>query len=132
MIVLDHLTETQKRAYIIADNRLALNAGWDDELLALELQDLKEADFNLDLTGFDVAEIDQPRTTIEPTKSRPYRKIRFRGRVICGFVAIGGSNIGCCAALTLPGCLASASRSLWSQIRLTESSSTLNGAIAPA
>src|SRR3954467_6338039 len=41
VIVLDHLTETQKRAYIIADNRLALNAGWDDELLSVELADLQ-------------------------------------------------------------------------------------------
>lgn len=44
VIVLDHLTETQKRAYILADNRLALNAGWDEELLALELLELKESD----------------------------------------------------------------------------------------
>ena len=42
VIVLDHLSETQKRAYIIADNKLALNAGWDDELLALELAALKD------------------------------------------------------------------------------------------
>src|SRR4029077_4223211 len=49
VIVLDHLTETQKRAYILADNRLALNAGWDEELLQLELQALRDADFNLDL-----------------------------------------------------------------------------------
>ncbi len=41
VLVLDHLSEVQKRAYIIADNKLALNAGWDEELLALELQDLK-------------------------------------------------------------------------------------------
>jgi len=57
-IVLDHLSETQKRAYILADNRLALSAGWDDELLALELLELKEADFDLSLTGFDVKELD--------------------------------------------------------------------------
>lgn len=58
VIVLDHLSETQKRAYILADNRLALSAGWDDELLALELLELKEADFDLSLTGFDVKELD--------------------------------------------------------------------------
>ena len=52
-IVLGHLTEAQRRAYIIADNKLALNAGWDEELLALELSDLREMDFNLNLTGFD-------------------------------------------------------------------------------
>src|ERR1700704_1512135 len=49
IIVLDHLSETQKRAYILADNKLALNAGWDDELLGLELGALRDLDFNLDL-----------------------------------------------------------------------------------
>ena len=54
---LDHLTETQKRAYIIADNKLALNAGWDEELLQLELADLHEADFDMDLLGFGVDDL---------------------------------------------------------------------------
>src|SRR5262249_52670834 len=57
VIVLDHLSETKKRAYIIADNRLALNAGWDDEMLRVELAALGEEDFNLDLLGFDDAEL---------------------------------------------------------------------------
>jgi ParB-like chromosome segregation protein Spo0J len=57
-IRLDHLTESQKRAYIIADNKLALNAGWDEELLGLELVDLREADFDLSLTGFDADAIE--------------------------------------------------------------------------
>ena len=56
-IRLDHLTETQKRAYIIADNKLALNSGWDEEMLALELADLSEDDFDLSLIGFDDAEL---------------------------------------------------------------------------
>ena len=47
-----HLTDAQRRAYIIADNRLALDAGWDDELLRVEFEDLAEAGFNLELTGF--------------------------------------------------------------------------------
>ena len=51
-IRLSHLSESQKRAYVIADNKLALNAGWDDELLALEIIDLKEEDFKIDLLGF--------------------------------------------------------------------------------
>ena len=51
-IRLEHLTEAQKRAYVIADNKLALNAGWDDELLALELGELKEDGFDISLTGF--------------------------------------------------------------------------------
>lgn len=51
-ICLDYLTDAQKKAYIIADNKLALNAGWDEELLGLELQELREMDFDLSLTGF--------------------------------------------------------------------------------
>jgi DNA modification methylase len=58
-IFVEHLTEAQKRAYIIADNRLAMNAGWDDEMLTVELSDLQGADFDLDLFGFDVAELDK-------------------------------------------------------------------------
>jgi len=58
VIVLDHLTETQKRAFILADNRLTENGGWDEEALSLELQELSEADFDLDLTGFSPGEID--------------------------------------------------------------------------
>jgi len=51
-IRLAHLTDTQKRAYIIADNKLALNAGWDEEMLALELGELSDLDFDMDLIGF--------------------------------------------------------------------------------
>lgn len=56
-IRLAHLTETQRRAYIIADNKLALNAGWDEELLGLELADLGALDFDLSLIGFDDDEL---------------------------------------------------------------------------
>jgi DNA modification methylase len=52
VIVLDHLTEAQKRAYIIADNQLALNAGWNDDLLRMELAALQEEDFDVSLIGF--------------------------------------------------------------------------------
>jgi ParB family transcriptional regulator, chromosome partitioning protein len=52
-----HLTEAQKRAYVIADNKLALNSGWDTELLIVELRDLDENSFNLSLTGFSKDEI---------------------------------------------------------------------------
>src|SRR5690606_36468396 len=58
VIELAHLSETQKRAYILADNRLALNAGWDEELLRLELTDLKSAEFDLQLLGFEGSELD--------------------------------------------------------------------------
>ena len=57
-IRLGHLTDAQKRAYVIADNKLALNAGWDDEMLALEFAELAEMGFDMDLTGFTADEID--------------------------------------------------------------------------
>ena len=56
-IRLTHLTEMQRRAYIIADNKLALNAGWDSEMLALELNDLNMSDFDLSFIGFDANEL---------------------------------------------------------------------------
>lgn len=56
-IELSHLSEAQKRAYIIADNKLALNAGWDEELLRLELTELKELGVDLPLIGFDQMEL---------------------------------------------------------------------------
>jgi len=57
-IRLTNLTEAQKKAYIIADNKLALNAGWDDEMLKVELTELKDLDFDLSLIGFDASELD--------------------------------------------------------------------------
>jgi ParB-like chromosome segregation protein Spo0J len=59
-IRLEEMTEAQKRAYLLADNKLAENAGWDQELLALELADIAEIDNDFDLTliGFETAEID--------------------------------------------------------------------------
>lgn len=66
-IRLSHLSENQKRAYVIADNKLALNAGWDDEMLKLEIKDLELADFDISLLGFDAEELenilDEPETT---------------------------------------------------------------------
>lgn len=58
-IELSHLTEAQKKAYIIADNKLALNSGWDEEMLAIELKELNDIGFDLGLTGFDDDEIDE-------------------------------------------------------------------------
>lgn len=57
-IELSHLTDAQKKAYVIADNKLALNAGWDNEILALELKDLADLGYDLGLTGFDPDEIE--------------------------------------------------------------------------
>ena len=59
VIVLSHLTPTQRRALMIADNAIATSAGWNDEMLAAELAALKEEAFDLDLLGFDDAEIDR-------------------------------------------------------------------------
>ena len=53
----DHLTETQRKAYILADNKLALNAGWDEELLKVELQELNGVDFDISLTGFELSDL---------------------------------------------------------------------------
>jgi ParB-like chromosome segregation protein Spo0J len=53
------LTEAQKKAYIIADNKLAMNAGWDGELLALEMEELLKGNFNLELLGFSESELDE-------------------------------------------------------------------------
>lgn len=87
VIELAHLTPTQKKAYILADNRIAENAGWDEELLKLELAELQAAEYDLDLMGFSDEEIDKllngdeqsdgltdedavPETPVEPT-SKP-------------------------------------------------------------
>lgn len=58
VLCIGDLSANERKAYALADNKIALNAGWDQELLALELQDLIELDFNLELTGFSLAEID--------------------------------------------------------------------------
>ena len=57
VIEASHLTEAQRRAYVIADNRLALDAGWDNDLLKVELQDLDSQGFDLTLTGFELGEL---------------------------------------------------------------------------
>jgi len=67
VIELAHLSDTQKKALIIADNKLALNADWDTELLQIELKELMADDFSLDLLGFDVKELDALLNAIEPT-----------------------------------------------------------------
>lgn len=67
-IRLGHLTETQRKAYIIADNRLALNAGWDEELLTIELNDLLADNFALDILGFDADELKNLLDPVKPTE----------------------------------------------------------------
>ncbi|MCC6860076.1 MAG: ParB N-terminal domain-containing protein [Bryobacterales bacterium] len=65
VIVLDHLSETQRRAYVLADNRLSELAGWDHELLALELKELADAGFDATLAGFDSKQIDDLLASLE-------------------------------------------------------------------
>ncbi len=100
VVVLDHLSETQKRAYILADNRLAELAGWDEELLRGELAGLRDADFDLELTGFDDAELDRllaeepqegftdedavPEPLEEPVTQRGDLWILGEHRLLCG------------------------------------------------
>ncbi len=59
VIVLDHLSEAQRRALILADNRIAENAGWDNAMLASELAALRDENFDLDMIGFDEAELEE-------------------------------------------------------------------------
>jgi len=67
VVELDHLTESQRKAYVLADNRIALNSGWDTSMLSLELQDLKD-DIDLSLLGFDPDELDALLNPIEETE----------------------------------------------------------------
>lgn len=67
VVILDHLTESQRKAYILADNRIALNSGWDSSMLSVELQDLKD-DIDLSLLGFDPDELDSLLNPVEETE----------------------------------------------------------------
>jgi DNA modification methylase len=92
-IELSHLTPTQKKAYILADNKLALNADWNDELLKLELIELNDADFDLSLIGFDDFELDalldeggtEGLTDEDEVPDAPAEPVTKRGDVwLCG------------------------------------------------
>jgi len=99
-IELKDMTEAQKKAYVIADNKLALNAGWDTNFLSLELQELKNQDFDLTLLGFDNKELDAllapettegltdedsvPDTPIEPKTKLGDIYILGNHRLMCG------------------------------------------------
>lgn len=79
---LSHLTAEERRAYVLADNKLALNAGWDSEILAIELQALIDLEFDVTLTGFSLAEIDltldQARESSTTTTESPADRIPER------------------------------------------------------
>ena len=64
-VFVDYLTPAQKKAYIIADNRMAMDAGWDEELLRIEIESLQSEAFDIALTGFDEKEIDDIFADIE-------------------------------------------------------------------
>jgi DNA modification methylase len=103
-LALSHLNEAERRAYVIADNKLALNAGWDAEILAIELQGLIDLDFDVSLTGFSYAEIDfalddareasdatpsGPEDIVPPPAANPVTKrgdlwLLGRHKLICG------------------------------------------------
>ena len=87
VIRLEHMSEAQKRAYILADNKLAEKAGWDTEILAIELQNLMEfdLDFDVSITGFDMPEIDVLMAGLDakPSKPDPVRPVpRFTGPAV--------------------------------------------------
>jgi hypothetical protein len=71
-IKLTYLSEAQKKAYVIADNKLALNAGWDDEMLKIELAELQDLGFDLSLTGFDDKEISEILSEEDQEEENPY------------------------------------------------------------
>ena len=75
-IRLSHLSDAQKRAYILADNRIALSSGWDEAMLANELQDLHADDVDLGLTGFDPGELSKMLgfEAVEPVSEEPEPK----------------------------------------------------------
>lgn len=102
VIRLPDLTETQRKALVIADNKIALNAGWDEEMLALEMKELEESDFNLDILGFSEDELkelenfgepqtetkseedDIPEAPVEPITKRGDVWILGEHRLMCG------------------------------------------------
>ncbi|CAK0758050.1 hypothetical protein CCP2SC5_2440003 [Azospirillaceae bacterium] len=102
MIILSHLSETQKKALRIADNKLALGSGWDADLLRLEIEELQETDFNIDIMGFSPEELydllgaadteegggseedDAPEPPVEPISRPGDLWILGRHRLICG------------------------------------------------
>lgn len=106
VIRLPDLTETQRKALVIADNKIALNAGWDEEMLALEMKELEESDFNLDILGFSEDELKElenfgesqteakseedeiPEAQAEPITKRGDVWILGEHRLMCGDITM--------------------------------------------
>lgn len=118
VIVLRHLTEAQKRALVIADNQLALNAGWDEDLLHIELAILHEEDYDLSLVGFDDIELQRPLEAqdagpgLTKTLFRTYSQ--SRSPAICSpSGTIASSAAIAHSRMSYRGCCATPSRSCW-------------------
>ena len=123
VLVLDHLTDAQRRAYVIADNKLALNAGWDDEALRVEIEALTADGFDLSLTGFDQAELDallapeptQGLTDPDETPEPPADPV-----TVLGDVWLLGSHRIVCGDCTNPNVLKSATNGKEAHICATD------------
>ncbi len=102
VVRLEHLSEAQKRAYIVADNSLALGAGWDEVLLGEELGWLRDERFDLDLLGFDATELERLLSLgRRPKRPSPRRRCRSRPRTRSPGPAISGSwALTACSAAT--------------------------------
>src|SRR5260370_192127 len=99
VILCDEWSAAQVKAFRLMVNRSVTWAGWDEELLALELQELYEADFDLSLTGFDPKELDDlllgPEDNEKANAVPPLPEIPFPGLATCGYAA----HTGCCATM---------------------------------
>jgi site-specific DNA-methyltransferase (adenine-specific) len=94
-IILDHLTKAQQRALVIADNQLALNAGWDMDMLKAEIEDLSLEDFNLDLLGFDEKFLDgllEPEPTAGLTDEDAVPEVPETPKTVLGDVWVLGNH----------------------------------------
>jgi DNA modification methylase len=103
VIVLDHLSKSQQRALVIADNQLALNAGWDMDMLKAEIEDLSLEDFNLDLLGFDEKFLDgllEPEPTAGLTDEDDVPEVPETPKTVLGDVWVLGRHRVVCGDAT--------------------------------
>lgn len=101
VILCDEWSPAQVKAFRLLVNRSVTWADWDEELLALELQEIKEADFDLSLTGFDPKELDDLLVADDVDRANaipPVPRVQLRDWGICGYVAITESSIAYSAA----------------------------------
>lgn len=101
VIVLSGLTDEQKKAYRLADNRLPMNAGWDEDLLRMELSDLINADFDVSLTGFIPTEIDELLTDVLPGTPGDSNIINDNARRLHHYFSLFPALIPCTSVLVV-------------------------------